>query len=101
MKKGVRDIFWFPFFLNTPQACCGDRYWKPPIMQTEPIQPRSLSHFEISGEHGFLPIPDPLPSCSCCPELEWLGHQLPNLLAARQLRNTINTMQDLIPSKKD
>ena len=70
-------------------------------MQTEPIQPRSLSHFEISGEHGFLPIPDPLPSCSCCPELEWLGHQLPNLLAARQLRNTINTMQDLIPSKKD
>ncbi len=47
-----------------------------------------------------MPVPDPLSSCSLCPELEWLGQQLPKLLAARQLRNTINTMQDLIPGNE-
>jgi indoleamine 2,3-dioxygenase len=70
-------------------------------MQPAPLQQLSLSNFEMSGERGFLPVPDPLASCSCCPELEWLGRQLPKLLAARQLRNTINKMQDLIPGKKD
>jgi indoleamine 2,3-dioxygenase len=55
----------------------------------------------MSGERGFLPVPDPLVSCSLCPALEWLGGHLPKLLAARQLRNTINKMQDLIPGKKD
>jgi hypothetical protein len=70
-------------------------------MQPAPLHPPSFSHFEISEERGFLPVPDPLSSCSLCPDLEWLGQQLPKLLAARQLRNTINTMQDLIPGRKD
>jgi indoleamine 2,3-dioxygenase len=70
-------------------------------MQPAPHQQLSLSNFEMSEEHGFLPAPDPLISCSFCPDLEWLGRQLPKLLAARQLRNTINKMQDLIPRKKD
>ena len=55
----------------------------------------------MSEQRGFLPVPDPLSSCSLCPDLEWLGGQLPKLLAARQLRNTINTMENLIPGKKD
>lgn len=38
-------------------------------MQPEPLQLRSLSHFEISGEHRFLPDPDPLSSCFLCPHL--------------------------------
>ncbi len=70
-------------------------------MQPAPLSQLSLSHFEISEERGFLPVPDPLSSCSLCPDLEWLSRELPKLLAARQLRNTINTMQDLIPGKKD
>ncbi len=70
-------------------------------MQPAPLQPLSLSHFEISEERGFLPVPDPLSSCSLCPDLEWLGWQLPKLLAARQLRNTINQLQGIIPGKMD
>ncbi|MEO8325503.1 MAG: hypothetical protein ABI618_06620, partial [Nitrospirota bacterium] len=70
-------------------------------MQPAPLQQRSLTDFEMSAERGFLPVPDPLTSCALLPDLEWLGGQLPKLLAARQLRNTINTMQDLIPGKKD
>jgi indoleamine 2,3-dioxygenase len=70
-------------------------------MQPAPLQPLSLTHFEMPEERGFLPLPDPLASCSLCPDLEWLSRELPKLLAARQLRNTINTMQNLIPGKKD
>jgi indoleamine 2,3-dioxygenase len=70
-------------------------------MQPSPIERLSLSHFEMSEDRGFLPVPDPLTSCALCPDLESLGHLLPKLLAARKLRTFIKNLQVIIPKKEE
>lgn len=70
-------------------------------MQPAPLQPFSLTDFDVSAERGFLPVPDPLASCSLFPELESLGNLLPKLLAARQLRKFIKDLPVILPGHEE
>lgn len=53
------------------------------------LQDLTLSDFDISPAHGFLPPSDPLERASNFPSLQCLGTELPKLLAARELRRVI------------
>jgi indoleamine 2,3-dioxygenase len=61
------------------------------------ILPPSLSDFDVSPDHGFLP-PDPLHLLRDCPSLNELGHALPKLLSARMVRPFIDKQAALLPS---
>lgn len=66
-------------------------------MDSGTSQPLSLSKFGISPERGFLPS-DPCESLPSCPSLNDLGHELPKLLSARQVRRFIDEHPSLLPS---
>ncbi|GJL54020.1 MAG: hypothetical protein NPIRA02_11520 [Nitrospirales bacterium] len=61
----------------------------------------SLADFEISEERGFLPVHDPRTECPQSPTLERLGQQLPKLLVARQMRQTVQELSIAIPAASD
>lgn len=61
----------------------------------------SLTDFEISEERGFLPAQDPCTEFPQSLALERLGQQLPKLLAARQLRQSVKEFQIPISPKDD
>jgi len=60
-------------------------------------QPLSLTDFGISPERGFLPS-DPCETLLDCPTLNHLGHEMPKLLSARQVRQFIDEQPALLPS---
>jgi len=60
------------------------------------FQPLTLSDFEISPERGFLPS-DPCEALPNCLMLNHLGHELPKLLSARQVRRFIDKQPALLP----
>ena len=61
----------------------------------------SLTDFEISEERGFLPAQDPCTNFPQSPTLESFGHQLPKLLVARQLRQSVQNLHILLPLTDD
>jgi indoleamine 2,3-dioxygenase len=61
------------------------------------VLPTSLSDFDVSSGHGFLPS-DPLHHLADCLSLNELGHELPKLLSARMVRPFINGKPALLPS---
>lgn len=66
-------------------------------MNSQVPQPLSLADFEISPKRGFLPS-DPCETLLDCPALNHLGHELPKLLSARQVRRFIDEQPALLPS---
>ncbi|MBS0155664.1 MAG: hypothetical protein JSS38_13780 [Nitrospira sp.] len=66
-------------------------------MNSHTFQPLSLADFGISPERGFLPT-DPSETTPNCPTLNHLGHELPKLLSARQIRRFIDEQPALLPS---
>ena len=66
-------------------------------MNSQVPQPLSLAEFGISPERGFLPS-DPCETLLDCPALNHLGHELPKLLSARQVRRFIDEQPALLPS---
>src|SRR6476469_5457932 len=61
------------------------------------FRPLSLSDFEISPEHGFLPQ-DPREQVADCAPLNDLGHALPKLLSARMVRQFVDQQRSLLGS---
>ncbi len=61
------------------------------------VLPPSVSDFDVSSDHGFLP-PDPREQVPDCLSLNELGHELPKLLSARMVRPFINRQPALLPS---
>ena len=66
-------------------------------MDSGTSQPLSLSDFGISPERGFLPS-DPCETLPDCPSLKHLGHELPKLLSARQVRQFIDNQPSFLES---
>lgn len=66
-------------------------------MNSSTFQPLSLSNFEVSPEHGFLPS-DPCEVLPECPTLNHLGQELPKLLSTRQVRRFVDEQPSLLPS---
>ena len=66
-------------------------------MNSHEFQPLSLAEFGISSERGFLPS-DPCETLPDSPILNQLGHELPKLLSARQVRRFIDEQPALLPS---
>ncbi|MDH4084286.1 MAG: indoleamine 2,3-dioxygenase [Nitrospira sp.] len=66
-------------------------------MKSSTSQPLSLTDFGISPERGFLPS-DPCETLLDCPTLNHLGHEMPKLLSARQVRQFIDEQPALLPS---
>ena len=66
-------------------------------MRSTPPHPLRLSDFAISPELGFLPS-NPNEILPDCPILNSLGHDLPKLLSAHQIRRCIDEQSSLIPS---
>ena len=66
-------------------------------MNSHEFQPLSLAEFGISPERGFLPS-NPCETLLDCPALNHLGHELPKLLSARQVRRFIDEQPALLPS---
>jgi indoleamine 2,3-dioxygenase len=60
-------------------------------------RPLSLADFGISPERGFLPS-DPCETLPDCSTLNHLGHEMPKLLSARQIRRFIDEQLSLLPS---
>ena len=58
-------------------------------MNRPTLQDLTLSDFDISPTHGFLPPSDPLERVAHFPSLQHLGTELPKLLAARELRSVV------------
>jgi indoleamine 2,3-dioxygenase len=61
------------------------------------FHPLSLSDYDVSPEHGFLP-PDPCDHPPDCDRLNYLGRELPKLLSARMVRRFIDEQRSLLPS---
>jgi indoleamine 2,3-dioxygenase len=61
------------------------------------FRPLSLSDFDISPEHGFLPQ-DPFQEIPDCEPLNALASELPKLLSARMVRRFIDGQRSLLPS---
>jgi len=61
------------------------------------VPPPSLSDFDVSSDHGFLPD-DPRAQVPDCPSLNELGHALPKLLSARRVRSFIDRQPALVSS---
>ncbi len=61
-----------------------------------------LAEFDVSPERGFLPPRDPLARLSGDSPLDRLGQDLPKLLAAKQLRQYLNSHPGLlsVPAEK-
>ncbi|HBR50091.1 MAG TPA: hypothetical protein DEA71_08390, partial [Nitrospira sp.] len=66
-------------------------------MTSRAFQSLSLADFGIAPEQGFLPA-DPCESLPDCPTLNYLSHELPKLLSARQVRRFINEEPSFLPS---
>jgi len=60
-------------------------------------QPLSLTDFGISPERGFLPS-DPHETLPDSPALNHLGHEMPKLLSARQVRRFIDEQSSFLES---
>jgi indoleamine 2,3-dioxygenase len=61
------------------------------------LVPLTLSDYNISPEHGFLPL-DPLEELADSPALNELGRELPKLLSARMVRRYIDGHKSLLSS---
>ena len=66
-------------------------------MRSPTPQPLSLADFGLSPDRGFLPS-DPCESIPDSPKLNQLGHEMPKLLSARQVRRFIDQQPSLLPS---
>ena len=66
-------------------------------MKSSTSQPLSLTDFGISPERGFLPS-DPHETLPDSPALNHLGHEMPKLLSARQVRRFIDEQSSFLES---
>ena len=66
-------------------------------MNSSAPQTLSLAEFGISSERGFLPS-DPCETVADSPILNQLGHELPKLLSARNVRRFVDEQPSLLPS---
>lgn len=65
--------------------------------------PLNLAEFDLSPEGGFLPRVDPLPDLAppACAEFNRLVSELPKLLSARRVRETVTRLDDILPDAGD
>lgn len=66
-------------------------------MRSFAFQPLSLADFDIFPERGFLPS-EPCETLPDYPPLNHLGHEMPKLLSARQVRRFVDEQPSLLSS---